>query len=99
MTGPEDESLAQHWLHPFHGDIEFVAWEGWHDHVAQDQVKVCGNDSSQSFDTIFNPRHFARIEFQKLLKDRRELVIILEQQDAVRAYHGHGPALFRHELG
>jgi len=99
MTGHEDESLAQHQLHAFNSDIEFVAWESWHDHVAQNQVKVCGNNSSQPFDTVFNPRHFAGIKLQKLLKYRRELVIILKQQDAVRAYQGHGPALFRHGLG
>ena len=99
MTGHEDESLAQHRLHAFNRDVEFVAWESWHDHVAQNQVKVCGNNSSQPFDSVFNPRHFAGIEFQKLLKYRRELVIILKQQNAVRADLGHVPALFRHGFG
>ena len=52
MTGHKDKSLAQHRLHAFNSDIEFVAWESWHDHVAQNQVKVCGNNSAQPFDTV-----------------------------------------------
>src|ERR1051325_4108900 len=61
MTGHKDESLAQHRLNALNSDIELIARESRHHHVAQDQIKVGGYNPSQPFNPVFDPCHLARV--------------------------------------
>ena len=61
MTSHEDESLAQHRLYALNSDIEFIARECWHDHVAQDQVEIGGHNPSQPFNPVFDPGYLAGV--------------------------------------
>src|SRR5437667_4550655 len=61
VAGHEYESLATARFDALNSNIEFVSWERGHNHVAQDQVEIRGDDLLQAFDSIFHADHCAMV--------------------------------------
>ena len=52
-------------LGPFDGDVEHVAWQIGHEHVAHDHVKIGGHDFFEAFDAVLRGGHDVAAGFEK----------------------------------
>ena len=76
--------------HALDGDVEHVAGQLGHHHIANDDVEFILHHGANALGPVGHGHDFVKIGLEKLLDDALEHLVIFQEQDALGLDHGSG---------